>query len=727
MTQILEGQEETVTSDGSKATSPTPKSKSSPAHAISPPTTPHFLFLPRELILYIINISNSLAVPGKICSLAKCTTTLLTLADWSLLLAPYLWSRRDISHPLSWFSNLGLSAPARILKVPPIIAVGAAKRLLRLGADPRNIPIKHDWTLSRKHETHNVVGSCAIKKGDVELVRLSFRLAPERDAHIWVEDIRSSLEGLFVEKLADYETLEAVVDCIMNDIIADGTPYHNSLGYLRIDDFQAGRFWLPLLKAGFLELTRKLLTGFRIFVPDEIHEKHQYTHDVYCAIGRYCDLDTFDFFVQRGLEPGRMVVGMLQRSDTVLLSHFLKTYNIKPNHADANYDDRGACFDRYYGTPVKISKRPPAACCCRSPHYKTNTTTTTTVSSPLLRYSGPLTLFQLAVGMRNVAALEAIFGYGHKVADGVSLMQFELPECRSEKWVQTLVQVLISNHHRLSKRDTQYVLSTHSTQTIRQLLHTAPPPTLQNPHLLISIMTNPALQQPGRTRLELLNLLIERGGHPTWLFKRRVEANEALRLAVVQHSSDEGAEEWRKECVEILMRLVNAGVRISRGRCPALLEAVVRGYTGIVGILLEGGADPNGCPALLKAVESGRVNIVRILLEGGADPNRYPNTLLEAVKTCQKDVVKMLLDAGVDPNGYSALSEASERRRWDIMEMLLESGAGFGGEERKVVDAVFSDGWGRRGDWGVLDMVMKFWDGRRVDCRKEEGRMTRTS
>ena len=94
---------------------------------------------------------------------------------------------------------------------------------------------------------------------------------------------------------------------------------------------------------------------------------------------------------------------------------------------------------------------------------------------------------------------------------------------------------------------------------------------------------------------------------------------------------------------------------------PPLVNALVRGHTETVKVLLEYGADPstpepemapNG-RAVMAAVASGNVEMVRLFLERGADPN-----------------------GPVESSG-TPVSYAAGRKRWDILKLLAEYGGTF--------------------------------------------------
>ena len=137
----------------------------------------------------------------------------------------------------------------------------------------------------------------------------------------------------------------------------------------------------------------------------------------------------------------------------------------------------------------------------------------------------------------------------------------------------------------------------------------------------------------------------------------------------------------------------------------ALIFASSKGYTNIVQLLLEHGADIDykstvtGTTALIQASEYGHIEIVRILLEKGADTrteavnkhtalsatiNTQTDTrataLYVACRHAHYDIASILLNAKADPNiiaanGWTALTFASRKGYTNIVQLLLEHGA----------------------------------------------------
>ncbi len=152
---------------------------------------------------------------------------------------------------------------------------------------------------------------------------------------------------------------------------------------------------------------------------------------------------------------------------------------------------------------------------------------------------------------------------------------------------------------------------------------------------------------------------------------------------------------------EAATMLIDAGANMNEcaaaeeGIGPPLVEALARRDAGLVHLLLEAGALPNGHyqypqKSLQFAVEWGDRSIVETLIHAGAvmnydmvDEEKAPLTL--AVKSQDQAMVKLLLDAGADINSYvmssldvvrsSALEAALGNKDISMACYLLERGA----------------------------------------------------
>ena len=112
----------------------------------------------------------------------------------------------------------------------------------------------------------------------------------------------------------------------------------------------------------------------------------------------------------------------------------------------------------------------------------------------------------------------------------------------------------------------------------------------------------------------------------------------------------------------------------------ALNYATERGYTEVVKLLLDNGADPNGGSYLLEtAVEKGYTEIVRLLLKKNARPSHY--VLGFAAHDGHRKIVELLLDKWGGSNLFDeavlsyALSNAVEGGDINIVELLVNNGA----------------------------------------------------
>lgn len=134
----------------------------------------------------------------------------------------------------------------------------------------------------------------------------------------------------------------------------------------------------------------------------------------------------------------------------------------------------------------------------------------------------------------------------------------------------------------------------------------------------------------------------------------------------------------------------------------ALIEAIEHYDTARVATLLQAGADPNtrrdspkpmeDCPVLMIAVNAAyysgdrQAPVVRMLLSRGArveEADKYGRTaLLQAAEHDRTDLVALLLQAGANPNTarghygpWTALMAAVEHGNADMVALLLKYGA----------------------------------------------------
>ena len=151
----------------------------------------------------------------------------------------------------------------------------------------------------------------------------------------------------------------------------------------------------------------------------------------------------------------------------------------------------------------------------------------------------------------------------------------------------------------------------------------------------------------------------------------------------------------------------------------ALYMAAESGYQGIVGLLLENGADVNGrdyCgkTALYIAAMSGHQGIVELLLENGADVNGedcYGKTALyEAARCGHQGIMGLLLEKGADPNGHEdsrqpVLSIAAQSGYQGTVELLLEKGADVNGQYYDGTTALYVAA--ESGYQGIVELLLE--------------------
>jgi ankyrin repeat protein len=162
-----------------------------------------------------------------------------------------------------------------------------------------------------------------------------------------------------------------------------------------------------------------------------------------------------------------------------------------------------------------------------------------------------------------------------------------------------------------------------------------------------------------------------------------------------------------------IKRLIDAGanVNVRDMWASALIYASCSGYTDVVKLLIEAGADinatassdlvkwkkwpprhyhnpfvkPLGGTALVYASCSGHTDIVKLLIEAGADVNKKDKrnrytVLMVTSSAGQKEVAKLLIEAGANVNaqddgGNTALLDATWRGETEIVKLLIEEGA----------------------------------------------------
>jgi len=165
----------------------------------------------------------------------------------------------------------------------------------------------------------------------------------------------------------------------------------------------------------------------------------------------------------------------------------------------------------------------------------------------------------------------------------------------------------------------------------------------------------------------------------------RSEGKEMPLISASKKGDASGVRQSLKEAVDI-----NAKGTASDWGKTALIEAAHRGYSDIVKILIDAGADINatdfyGDTALMLAIDQDNHEIVRMLLNSEADVNAqnitYGTTaLMGAARKGNEEVIRMLMTAKADPGikdwaGNTALTIADRNGRTAIIELLQKAGA----------------------------------------------------
>ena len=123
--------------------------------------------------------------------------------------------------------------------------------------------------------------------------------------------------------------------------------------------------------------------------------------------------------------------------------------------------------------------------------------------------------------------------------------------------------------------------------------------------------------------------------------------------------------------------------------CPNLNQALYRGHSKCLRLLITEGADVNqriDCSEtiLMKAVEGFSIEDIRFLISAGADVNATRpfglTVLMIAARKSRDDVIQMLIEAGADVNaadsgGVTALLHAAKYGWESSLVVLAETGA----------------------------------------------------
>jgi ankyrin repeat protein len=189
--------------------------------------------------------------------------------------------------------------------------------------------------------------------------------------------------------------------------------------------------------------------------------------------------------------------------------------------------------------------------------------------------------------------------------------------------------------------------------------------------------------------MDILNLLLQ---HPTTVEER----NQALQVAAIYNQLD------------AVMSLLDHGAQVNAAPFPstehpsrtALQAAAATGDLKLVRRLLDAGATVESmvpsareaCTALQLAAISGSINVAVALIQRGADVNApsliyYGKTAMEgAAENGRLDMVQLLINAGAGRTGSDAVEYARSEGHGNVVALLLENGF----EESK---SVWSDGY----------------------------------
>jgi ankyrin repeat protein len=194
----------------------------------------------------------------------------------------------------------------------------------------------------------------------------------------------------------------------------------------------------------------------------------------------------------------------------------------------------------------------------------------------------------------------------------------------------------------------------------------------------------PIIYALNNLQIEILDLLTQKGADLDLIQPKSFISNLLFGLTISQEYMGLMKLLIDKEIVD-----VNTIFPIA-GDTP-LIQAINRGQLKVVKVLIAHGADVNlknssGVTPLDVAAREGHLEVVKLLIANGADINKesdnfWINTaLMSAASAGHSNVVQLLLSHSSDVNrmnlnGYSALTEAIESERIDIVKLLITAGA----------------------------------------------------
>jgi ankyrin repeat protein/beta-lactamase regulating signal transducer with metallopeptidase domain len=190
---------------------------------------------------------------------------------------------------------------------------------------------------------------------------------------------------------------------------------------------------------------------------------------------------------------------------------------------------------------------------------------------------------------------------------------------------------------------------------------------------------------PGE-KIRGVSIVIEVGKKETTPDKKETTSDKDAKLIDASVKGDLAA------VIAAVTNGANANAKDTKDGRTVLMAASAEGYTDIVRLLLDQGADVSakwdwdigGITALWMATLNGHVDVVKLLLEKGADLNAKNSNgetaLFIASRQGYGDIVKVFLDRGADVNirntsRETALHLASQHGHADVVKLLLDKGA----------------------------------------------------